>query len=717
MIELNMAKFNVKNPQTGEFEPLDGASQAKVQSDWNQTDNSAEDFIKNKPNLGTAARKNVDQVPTLSSTNLVESNGVAAALSTKADLVDGKIPASEYDTVMYIAGSNISIDPANSVDLFEYAWSNVAPTDTTTWQTIADSKSLTSAVIDLENITKFKLQAVTKQAHTTFISGAYVDSNNVLYRFPSSSLDSDGQIKQNSEIDVPLGYTGIRFVARLDNPRYQQGSEVHESDFDYIRIEIIEGTHSKAAGDQTNKIISAADQMQSDWDQGDNTSPDYIKNKPTIPAAQVPSDWMATQGVSRIINKPTLGSAATKNYKTTVTSGSNDLVTSDAVYSAISTKADLVDGKVPMSQMPPAVIERMVSVSDDNARFQLTKSQVQNGDTVKVLSTNKMYLVVDDDYLDTEAGYSVYVAGRAAEAVADQNGNTINTTYATITALATKVDNTDFNLLSADVDKLMVIKDIEDQSYNLVSVGKINVSGSHYIVIKRTDGAISVSADGSQSGSTDNITIHADGIYPAGTYNLTGCTGGSSSTYYMTLYKVTNEGGTDVYTRIDTSFNNEKTITLTEDSQISFSIVAAGGTVLTNQIFRPMLTPVELSGEDFSKNANTTEVIVGSGNKNLDIVFGDKANYSCQVFVTGAQGQLNGYIILNAAPSWALTSKVLYPTETLTCNPNNNYAITKTAVDMSTLLTTTWIGGKVLRLTLASGIAQDKDIHVIALGY
>mgnify|MGYP007022096273 CR=1 FL=1 len=159
--------------------------------------------------------------------------------------------------------------------------------------------------------------------------------------------------------------------------------------------------------------------MQSDWDQGDNTSPDYIKNKPPIPAAQVPSDWMATQGVSRIINKPTLGSAATKNYKTTVTSGSNDLVTSDAVYSAINTKADLVDGKVPMSQMPPAVIERMVSDSDDNARFQLTKSQVQNGDTVKVLSTNKMYLVVDDDYLDTEAGYSVYVAGRAAEAVAD----------------------------------------------------------------------------------------------------------------------------------------------------------------------------------------------------------------------------------------------------------------------------------------------------------
>ena len=33
---------------------------------------------------------------------------------------------------------------------------------------------------------------------------------------------------------------------------------------------------------------------------------DYIKNKPTIPAAQVPSDWNATTGAARILNKPTL---------------------------------------------------------------------------------------------------------------------------------------------------------------------------------------------------------------------------------------------------------------------------------------------------------------------------------------------------------------------------------------------------------------------------
>lgn len=177
------------------------------------------------------------------------------------ETADGKA-----DPVTYTAGSNISISSVGRyVDLFEYTWSNVAPNSTTSWQTIPDSKSLTSAVISLESVTKFKLQAATKQTHTIFFSGAYVDSNNVLHDFPSSSLNQDGTIKQDTEIEVPSGYTGIRLTARLDNQSYQQGSEVHESDFDYIRIEIMEGTHSKEVGDQTHKVISVVPDLDATY--------------------------------------------------------------------------------------------------------------------------------------------------------------------------------------------------------------------------------------------------------------------------------------------------------------------------------------------------------------------------------------------------------------------------------------------------------------------
>jgi hypothetical protein len=50
-------------------------------------------------------------------------------------------------------------------------------------------------------------------------------------------------------------------------------------------------------------------QLQSDWDQTDNTTADYIKNKPTIPAAQVQSDWDQTDNgeTDFIKNKPAVG--------------------------------------------------------------------------------------------------------------------------------------------------------------------------------------------------------------------------------------------------------------------------------------------------------------------------------------------------------------------------------------------------------------------------
>lgn len=53
-----------------------------------------------------------------------------------------------------------------------------------------------------------------------------------------------------------------------------------------------------------------ADPVQADWNEADSNALDYIKNKPTIPAAQVNSDWNANSGVAEILNKPTLGTAA-----------------------------------------------------------------------------------------------------------------------------------------------------------------------------------------------------------------------------------------------------------------------------------------------------------------------------------------------------------------------------------------------------------------------
>ena len=62
-------------------------------------------------------------------------------------------------------------------------------------------------------------------------------------------------------------------------------------------------------GPDTNVDVAAGGsftQEQADWNQSDDTAVDFIKNKPTIPAAQVNADWNAASGVAQILNKPTI---------------------------------------------------------------------------------------------------------------------------------------------------------------------------------------------------------------------------------------------------------------------------------------------------------------------------------------------------------------------------------------------------------------------------
>ena len=117
----------------------------------------------------------------------------------------------------------------------------------------------------------------------------------------------------------------------------------------------------------TNTISanSSASQVQADWAQENSQAASFIRNKPSlsevalsgnyndlinkpsIPAAQVPADWNATEGVSRIINKPNLSVYAEKSELADVAStGSYNSLTDkptiptvDQTYDGTSTNA------------------------------------------------------------------------------------------------------------------------------------------------------------------------------------------------------------------------------------------------------------------------------------------------------------------------------------------------------------------------------------------
>ena len=88
-----------------------------------------------------------------------------------------------------------------------------------------------------------------------------------------------------------------------------------------------------------NKPTIPAAQVNADWNAVSGVS--QILNKPTIPAAQVSSDWNASSGVAQILNKPTLGTAAAANTTTSITSGGTGLPTSGAVYGVTGNKNSL----------------------------------------------------------------------------------------------------------------------------------------------------------------------------------------------------------------------------------------------------------------------------------------------------------------------------------------------------------------------------------------
>ena len=68
------------------------------------------------------------------------------------------------------------------------------------------------------------------------------------------------------------------------------------------------------------------------------TSGDYddLTNKPTIPAAQVNSDWNSDSGVSEILNKPTLSAVATSGDYDDLTNKPTIPVNSDFALSGLS---------------------------------------------------------------------------------------------------------------------------------------------------------------------------------------------------------------------------------------------------------------------------------------------------------------------------------------------------------------------------------------------
>jgi len=75
--------------------------------------------------------------------------------------------------------------------------------------------------------------------------------------------------------------------------------------------------------------------------------------------------------------------------------------------------ASKLTGTISIDRLPAGALERLINVTNSTARFKLTSSDVQLGDTVREADTGLMFYVIDVSKLSSEAGYQQYTAGAA----------------------------------------------------------------------------------------------------------------------------------------------------------------------------------------------------------------------------------------------------------------------------------------------------------------
>ena len=88
--------------------------------------------------------------------------------------------------------------------------------------------------------------------------------------------------------------------------------------------------------------------------------------------------------------------------------------TRNVALNVTSLDASKLTGTISIDRLPAGALERLVKVEDQDARFALTTSNVQLGDSVQQLDTGTMYIVVDTTNLNNANGYVTYTAGSAA---------------------------------------------------------------------------------------------------------------------------------------------------------------------------------------------------------------------------------------------------------------------------------------------------------------
>lgn len=178
------------------------------------------------------------------------------------------------------------------------------------------------------------------------------------------------------------------------------------------------------------------------------------------------------------------------------THGNGDITSLDA--------GKITSGTISIDRLPQGALDRLIKVVDDTARFKLTTKDVQLGDSVKVTSTKKMYIVVDETKLSSEDGYEPYTAD-SATSVPWSGVTGKPSTYTPSSHTHTKSQITDFptSMPASDVSDWAKASSKPSYSKSEVGLGNVDNTADSAKSVKYATSAGSASSASKATGVVD----------------------------------------------------------------------------------------------------------------------------------------------------------------------------------------------------------------------
>ena len=363
---------------------------AQIQSDWNQSDNSAADYIKNKP-VNVSAFTNdagyLTQHQSLADYSTTQEMNTAIATATN-----------DMATMTWVGEQGYLTQHQDISDLF-----NGAEYDTQTKRINFKHGNIVLAYIDATAFIKDGMVSNVEVKNVT-ISGESVlclvitfntDAGKEPINIPISSIFDASNYYTKTETDNT-------FVKPADLATVATSGDYTDlSNTPNLATVATTGDY----GDLTNKPTIPAAQVQSDWDEADSSSKAYIQNKPTIPT--VPTNVSAfTNDAGYTTNEGTI-TGITMNGVSKGTSGVVDLGT---VITDISGKQDVIDSshKLDADLVDDTTSTNKFVTASDKSTWSGKQDALVSGTNIKTINNES---ILGSGNITIQGGGSSYTAG------------------------------------------------------------------------------------------------------------------------------------------------------------------------------------------------------------------------------------------------------------------------------------------------------------------